>query len=291
MLTDILVQILSGLSRGMVLFIVASGLTLIFGVMRIANFAHGSLYMLAAFTSYTVAAIVGDRDLGFVAALLVAPLCVALIGAALEAGLLRRIAARPHHYQLILTYALTLIFADLIKILWGRDYHTVPRPSLLDGAVFVFDQPFPSYYAMLIGVGILIALSLAALLHWTRLGKTLRAAVADPEMVGALGINVLRLNTIVFALGAWLAGLGGVLAAPVGSISLGMDSSIIIESFAVVIIGGVGNVFGALIGAVVIGVVQSLGIMVAPKLAIAFAFIALCAVLVVRPQGLLGRPA
>lgn len=286
---EILIQVLSGLSRGMVLFVVASGLTLIFGTMRIANFAHGSFYMLAAFLTYSVTTWVGDRTWGFLAALCLAPLVVAGVGALIEWALLRRIATRAHQYQLILTYAITLIVADGIKMIWGRDYRTVGRPDGLDGAIDVLDMLFPTYNAVLIVVGIVIAIALHILLTRTRFGKTIRAAVADGEMVGALGVNVQRLFTGVFALGAGLAGLGGVLAAPVGSVSLGIDTSIIIESFAVVIIGGVGSVMGALVGAVLIGILHAIGILFAPKLAIAFVFIALCAVLLIRPQGLLGR--
>ncbi len=289
MTTDILVQVLSGVSRGMVLFVVASGLTLIFGVLRIANFAHGSFYMLAAFFTYTVTLMVGDRNLGFLAAILVAPVAVALIGAGVEVLLLRRIAVREHQYQLILTYALTLIIADLTKLFWGRDYHSVPRPTFLDGSIPIFDRPFPSYYALLVMIGMVIAIALSLLLSRTRLGKVARAAVSDREMVNALGVNVPLLYTAVFGIGAWLAGLGGALAAPVGSIALGMDSSVIIESFAVVIIGGVGSVPGAFVGSMIIGIMQALGIMVVPRLAIAFIFLVLCAVLIVRPQGLLGR--
>lgn len=289
MVDEILIQALSGLSRGMVLFVVASGLTLIFGTMRIANFAHGSFYMLAAFLTYSVTTAIGQRTVGFLAALVIAPLIIAALGALIEMALLRRIATRPHQYQLILTYAITLIVADGVKLLWGRDYRTVARPEGLDGAVFVLDMPFPTYSVMLIVVGLVIAAALHGLLMHTRFGKTVRAAVSDGEMIGALGVNVQRLFTLVFALGAGLAGLGGVLAAPVGSVSLGIDSSIIIESFAVVIIGGVGSVLGALVGAVLIGVLHSIGILFAPKLAIAFIFIALCAVLLIRPQGLLGK--
>lgn len=289
MLDQILIQILSGLSRGMVLFVVASGLTLVFGTMRIANFAHGSFYMLAAFLTYSISTAVGHSTLGFLAALAIAPLAVAAVGAAIEALLLRRIAMRPHQYQLILTYAVTLVVADGIKALWGRSYHTVDRPSGLNGAVFIFDMPFPSYNFVLIISGLVIAVLLHLMLTRTRFGKTVRAAVLDGEMVGALGVNVQRLFTGVFALGAGLAGVGGVLAAPVGSVSLGLDTSIIIESFAVIIIGGVGSVPGALIGALLIGVLQAVGILFAPKMAIAFIFMAVCIVLVVRPQGLLGR--
>ncbi len=289
MLESILVQVLSGVSSGMVLFLVASGMTLIFGTLRVANFAHGSFYMIAAYLSYTITRWVGTGTAGFMASLLLAPLGIALLGALVECFLLRRIVMRAHQYQLILTYALTLILADTVKLIWGRDNHTVPRPTGLDGAFNLLGSPFPSYYAMLIAFGAVIAISLHLLLTRTHFGKVLRASVADGQMVGALGIDVPRLYTLVFALGAWLAGLGGALAAPVGSISLGIDSSIIIECFAVVIIGGVGSVGGALLGALIIGITKSVGILFAPKLAIAFIFIALCAVLVLRPQGLLGR--
>lgn len=273
----------------MVLFLVASGLTLIFGTLHVANFAHGSFYMIAAYLSLTLTNWVGGGTAGFVVSLLLAPLGVALLGAGVERFMLRRIATRAHQYQLILTYALTLILADFVKLVWGQENHTVPRPTGLDGALDVLGTPFPTYYVLLILVGAVIAIALHFLLAHTRFGKVLRAAVADGQMVGALGIDVPRLYTGVFALGVWLAGLGGVLAAPVGSISLGIDSSIIIECFAVVIIGGVGSVGGALLGALIIGVTKSVGILFAPKLAIAFIFIALCAVLVFKPQGLLGR--
>jgi branched-chain amino acid transport system permease protein len=289
MLTDVFVQVLSGASSGMVLFLVASGLTLVFGTLRVANFAHGSFYMAAAYMTYSVTRQFADHSMGFWMALLLAPLGVAVLGAAMEMLLLRRIAGRAHQYQLILTYAVTLILADAVKMIWGRDNHTVARPEGLQGSVDVLGTPFPTYYLLLVGVGAAIAIGLNVALTYTRFGKIVRAAVADGEMLGALGVEVRKLNTAVFALGAWLAGVGGVLAAPVGSISPGMDNAIIIESFAVVIIGGVGSVTGALIGALLTGVAKSVGILFAPKLAIAFVFLALCIVLVVRPQGLLGR--
>ena len=288
-MTDLLIQVLSGVSRGMVLFIIASGLTLIFGVLRIANFAHGSFYMIAAFVAYSVMRAVGTTDIGFLAALIVAPLLVAGLGVLVEMALLRRIMRRDHRYQVILTFALTLIVADGIKMIWGGSNRSVGRPPLLDGSVTLLGQPFPIYSLMLIAVGLVIAIVAALLLEQTRFGRTLNAAVVDPEMVGALGIDVPRLYTIVFATGAWLAGLGGVLAAPVGSVAIGIDNSVIIECFAVVIIGGAGSIPGALVGALLIGVLQSVGIMVAPRMAIAFIFIALCTVLMLRPQGLFGR--
>lgn len=289
MTIDILIQLLSGVSRGMILFVVASGLTLIFGVLRIPNFCHGSFYMLAAFVTYSITTLFGGSNLGFLASLIVAPLVVMAFGAAIEFFLLRRISNREHLYQLIVTFAITLIVADGIKLIWGGSYRSISYPPMLEGSLSVLGRPFPEYYVLVIVAGIVIAALLALIIERTRFGRVLSAAVIDPEMVGALGINVPRLYTTVFALGAWLAGFGGALAAPIGSVSLGIDNSIIIESFAVVIIGGSGSIVGAFAAALIIGIVQALGIMVAPRLAIGFIFIALCAVLLLRPQGLLGR--
>ena len=275
----------------MILFVVASGLTLIFGVMRIANFAHGSLYMVGAYVSYSAASRAADQNLGFLYALIVAPIIVAAIGVAIEISLLRRISMRVHQYQLILTFALTLLFSDLVRYLWGPEPISISIPSAVAQSVTVFGRQFPLYSLLLIVIGLAIAAGLTALSQFSRVGKMVRAAVKDPEMVAALGINVPLLNTSVFALGAWLAGLGGVLVAPTSAISLQMDTSMIIECFAIVMIGGVGSIPGSLLGAIIVSVVQSLGILIAPRLAIAFIFICLCSILVVRPQGLLGKPA
>jgi branched-subunit amino acid ABC-type transport system permease component len=289
MLTDLLIQVLSGVSRGMILFVVASGLTLIFGVLRIANFAHGSFYMIAAFVTYSVMRAIGSGNLGFIAAIVVAPIVVGALGAAIEILMLRQIARREHLYQVILTFAVTLVVSDGIKMIWGGNNQSIERPPFLQGSIDILAHPFPIYSLLVIAVGLGIAAASTWLIGHTRFGRTISAAVVDPEMVGALGINVPRLYTMVFAIGAWLAGLGGVLAAPVGSVAIGIDNSIIIESFAVVMIGGAGSIPGALIGALLIGVLQAVGIMVAPRMAIAFIFIALCTVLMVRPQGLMGR--
>jgi branched-subunit amino acid ABC-type transport system permease component len=271
MLTDLLIQVLSGVSRGMILFVVASGLTLIFGVLRIANFAHGSFYMIAAFVTYSVMRAIGSGNLGFIAAIVVAPIVVGALGAAIEILMLRQ------------------VVSDGIKMIWGGNNQSIERPPFLQGSIDILAHPFPIYSLLVIAVGLGIAAASTWLIGHTRFGRTISAAVVDPEMVGALGINVPRLYTMVFAIGAWLAGLGGVLAAPVGSVAIGIDNSIIIESFAVVMIGGAGSIPGALIGALLIGVLQAVGIMVAPRMAIAFIFIALCTVLMVRPQGLMGR--
>ena len=285
----ITIQILSGISHGAVLFVAAAGLTLTFGVLRIANFAHGSLYMFGAFVVYSIAQVAGASNAGFLVALLLAPLVVGMLGALIDVALLRRIVSRASQYQLIVTYAVTLIIADLTAMLWGRNHQTVPRPPLLNGSISIAGNIFPVYNVVLIAIGILVAISLSLLIGYTRIGKIIRASVMDKEMVAASGVNVLQLHTFIFALGAWLAGLAGALAAPVGSISVGMDANIVVECFAIVIIGGAGSIGGAFTAAMTIGLVQALGIIVAPRLASAFIYLILFIVLLVRPQGILGR--
>lgn len=285
----IAIQVLSGISHGAILFVAAAGLTLTFGVLRIANFAHGSLYMVGAFVVYSVAQVIGSSDAGFLLAVVVAPLVVGLLGAIIDVALLRRIASRASQYQLIVTYAVTLIIADLTAMLWGRNHLTVPRPPLLNGGISITGYIFPVYNALLIAVGLLVAITLSLLIGYTRIGKIIRAAVMDKEMVAASGVDVLKLHTLVFALGAWLAGLAGALAAPVGAISVGMDANIVVECFAIVIIGGAGSISGAFTAAMVVGLVQALGIIAAPRLASAFIFLTLFIVLLARPQGILGR--
>jgi branched-chain amino acid transport system permease protein len=288
--STILIQILAGLSRGMVLFIVASGLSLIFGVMRIINFAHGSLYMLGAFLAVTVGGWLAGNGWSFGAVLLIAPLIVAGVGAGMEVTLFRRIYRKEHLLQLLLTFGLALILSDVVRMIWGGAYLTLRPPEILRGSVLLMDRRFPVYNLFLLAVGPLIAVSLWYLLQRTRWGRIIRASVANPEMLSALGINVQRVYTGVFALGCWLAGLGGALVASQSAIGLGMDTDIIVEAFAVVVIGGLGSFAGALLGSVILGVVLSLGILVVPRAALAFTFIAMATVLILRPWGLMGKP-
>ena len=288
MLDILLIQLLSGISRGMILFSVAAGLTLIFGVLRVANFAHGSFYMLAMYMGYTVSVMLVSPTYSFLAALIIVPAAMALFGAVVDVLLLRRIAVREHQYQFILTFALTLIIADGVKLFWGKGYYSIPRPAFLAGSVQVLDRPFPSYYVMVIFVGAAIAFLIWLLMTHTMFGKIIRAAISDREMVSSLGHNVPLLNTSVFALGSAITGLGGAIAAPIGSIGLGIDTAIIIEAFAAVIIGTPGNVYGALLGSLIIGVIHSIGIVFAPRMTIVFIFIVICFVLVFLPQGIMG---
>ncbi len=292
-LPDIVIQLIGGLAKGMLLFIVASGLSLIFGVMRVINFAHGSLYMLGAFLATTVGMLAGGLappGWGFWLALLAAPLVVALVGASMEVGLFRRIYTREHLLQLLLTYGLTLLVSDVVRMIWGGAYQSLRAPAWLRSNVPVLGRAVRTYDLFVLVIGLLIAGGLWYLLARTRAGRLIRAAVANPEMLSALGINVQRVFTGVFALGCWLAGLGGALVVGQRSVGLGMDAELIIEAFAVVVIGGLGSIGGALIGALIIGAVVALGLLEWPRAAMLLPFAAMAAVLILRPWGLLGRP-
>jgi branched-chain amino acid transport system permease protein len=288
-LATVVMLVMAGLTRASILFIVASGLTLVFGVLRVINMAHGSLYMIGAFVAATVMERVGGAG-SFWLALVVAPLAVAAVGAVIEVGVLRRIYRAEHVVQLLATYALILVVEDLVKMGWGAEYRSVSVPGLFAGAIQIGGRPFPVYNLFVIFWALVLAAGLWLLMYRTGLGKLIRAAVDDAEMLETLGVNIPRVFMAVFVIGAFLAGLGGVLVAPQGSIGLGMDVSILIESFVVAVIGGLGSFPGALLGAGIIGMMFSFGITVAPRMAMAFIFLAMVVVLVVRPWGLFGEP-
>jgi branched-chain amino acid transport system permease protein len=282
-------QLLTGLSRAAILFIVASGLSLVFGAMRVVNIAHGSFYMVGAFVSVTVTAWLGGL-LGFLASLVAAAVVVAALAALVEVLALRRLYDSEHLMQLLATFAFVLIIADGVQLLWGERPRSVPQAPLVGGAVNLGGIVFPKYSLFLIGVAIALAVALWALMTRTSLGRDIRAAVSDPEMLRMVGVNVPLLFTVVFALGGVLAALGGVLAAPQSSARLGMDIAIIVESFAVVIIGGLGSLVGTAVGALLVGIAFAFGIVFAPQAALAIVFVVMAAVLVWRPYGLFGVP-
>jgi branched-chain amino acid transport system permease protein len=284
------VQLLSGLANAMFLFLIASGLSLIFGVTRIVNFAHGSFYMLAAYLTYTLAATLPGGPVAFYAAVLLAAILVAALGGLVEVLLLRRVYRAPELYQLLLTFALVLVTADAVRYLWGADNKTGPVAPGLAGSVPIAGQLFPSYDLAVIAFGPLVALGLWLLFHRTRWGILIRAATQDREMVAALGVDQSRLFTSVFVLGSFLAGLGGALQVPRLALTTVMDTSIIVEAFVVVVIGGMGSVWGALLASLLIGVLNAYGVLLLPKAAIVLIFVVMAVVLVVRPWGLLGRP-
>jgi branched-chain amino acid transport system permease protein len=284
----VLSQVFVGLSRTTILFIVASGLSLILGVLRIPNVAHGSLYMIGAFTAFTVTSLFGGGSAGFWMALLIAPLVVAFISLIAERGMFQFLYEREHLMLLLLTFAFSLVFGDLVKLVWGSEYKSVPVPQIFQGFVPLFgDLPFPRYNLFLLIAGPVVALLLWLLTNKTKIGKIARAAAVDREMVGAVGINVSWVFASVFVIGCYLAGLGGVLVAPTVSVTLGMDHNLIIEAFLIVIMGGLGNIWGALLGALIFGLTQSLGILVWPQFGIIFPYLAVVVVLLFRPTGLL----
>ena len=285
--SSLLQQILIGLSRTTILFIVASGLSLVLGVLRIPNVAHGSLYMIGAFLTYTVASVSGLGSAGFWIALIAAPIGVAAISFLIERGLLCHLYERDHLMMLLFTFAFTLVFGDAVKLIWGSDYRSFSPPDFLQGA-FVFGTfPFPRYNLFLLVVGPLVALGLWWLTNKTKIGKIARAAAVDREMVGAIGINVSWVFAFVFVIGCYLAGLGGALVAPTQNITQGMDHAVIIEAFLIVIIGGLGNIWGALLGALIFGLTDAVGILIIPQFAIVLPYMAVVIVLSIRPKGLL----
>jgi branched-subunit amino acid ABC-type transport system permease component len=284
------VQCLNGLTQAMFLFLIASGLSLIFGVLGVLNFAHGSLYMLGAYLSYTIAAQFVSSPAAFWLALVLGSLAVALVGGIVESVFLRPVYRREELDQLLVTYALVLIISDLVKLVWGADNRSGSRPALLAGSVDIAGRDFPTYNLFVLAVGPLVALGLWLLLVKTQFGRLVRAAANDREMVGMIGVNVSGLFTGVFVLGAWLGGLGGGLAAPIGAIVPGMDVEVIVESFIVVVVGGMGSLGGTLLGALIIGQLNAFGILLFPRFAIVFVYVLMAIVLVVRPWGLLGRP-
>jgi branched-chain amino acid transport system permease protein len=282
-----LAQILVGLSRTTILFIVSSGLSLILGVLRIPNVAHGSLYMIGAFMAFTASKLFGGGAAGFWMALILAPLGVAALALVIERGLFAHLYEREHLMLLLLTFSFALVFGDLVKLVWGAEYRTVPMPAFFKGPLPVSGLPIPIYNVFLLIVGPLVAAGLWFLTNRTKIGKIARAAAVDREMVGAVGINVSWVFAIVFVIGCFLAGLGGALVAPIVNVTLGMDHTLIMEAFLIVIMGGLGNVWGALLGALIFGLTQSLGILVWPQFGIVFPYAAVVVVLIFRPTGLL----
>lgn len=286
----LIIQLLSGISTGMVIFLIAVGLSLIFGTLKILNLAHGALFMLGAYLCYWISSELAEIGGSFWLALLIAPLIVALFGGMVEFLLLRRIYNREPLDQYLLTFALILVIGDIIKLLWGVDFHMVPVPGPLSGPLIFKGLIFPRYNLFLILCGPIVFVGLWGLMRYTKLGKVIRAVTYSRDMANALGTNVPMVYTVVFMLGCWFAGLGGTLIAPLTSAMPGMDMVILIECFIIVVIGGLGSLSGAFLGAIIFGLVNAFGIIVLPRLAIAFAFILMIVVLIIRPWGLMGKP-
>jgi branched-chain amino acid transport system permease protein len=285
-IASLLVQLLNGVQYGLLLFLIASGLTLIFGVMGIINLAHGSLFMLGAYAAFLVARASGSLWL----ALPVGLAGGAVFGLMLERGLFRRFYTRDHLDQVLLTFALILLFEEARSLLVGNDFHSVPIPSVLDFSVPITSGfAYSAYRFAVIGVCLVLAATLFFWIERTRTGAIIRAAAENPEMVDVLGIDSRRIHATVFAVGTALAVVAGVLAAPLYSVYPGMGDGFLIISFVVVVIGGLGSVSGAFWSALVIGLVDTMGKAYAPKAAGLAIYVLMAAVLLWRPSGLFGQ--
>ena len=280
----------NGCATGSMLFIVACGLSLIFGVTQIVNFAHGSFYMLGAYGAYTLTTRFPAGPFGFWGGVFCAALCVGALGALIEIVILRRLSRAPELFQLLATFGVVLIIQDLTKYLWGVEDLIGLRAPGLASAIEVFGVRLPAYNAFLIGLGPAILALLWLVFHKTHWGTLVRAATEDREMVGALGVNQRWLFTSVFALGSAFAGLGGAVQLPRDAANLGMDFNLLTEAFVVTVIGGLGSIPGAFFAALLIGILQSFGTLLLPSFTLVIVFLVMTAVLVVRPYGLAGMP-
>lgn len=283
------VQFLTGLASAASLFLVASGLSIIFGVTRIVNFAHGAFYMLGAYVAFTLTERLSGT-LGFWGGIVVAALAVAVLGVLIEMVLLRRIYRSPELFQLLATFGLTLMVEDLVVLIWGPDDLVGRRAPGFRGAVDFFGQNIPSYDLFLIVLGPAVLGALWLLFRRTRWGVLVRAATQDRDMVAALGVNQKWLFTSVFAVGVFLAALGGALQIPRDAVHHAMDLRIIVDVFVVVVIGGLGSITGAFVAAVLVSELNAFGILIFPKISIILVFLVMAAVLIVRPWGLFGKP-
>lgn len=284
-----LVQALTGLSSASALFLVASGLSIIFGVTRVVNFAHGSFYMLGAYIAYTLIEHLGGA-VGFWAAVLLAGAAVGLIGVVVEVSILRRVYQAPELFQLVATFGVILVIQDLTLLVWGAEDLFGPAAPGLEGTVDVLGTRLPEYDLALIALSLVVLAALWLLFRRTRWGALVRAATEDREMVGALGVNQAWLFTGAFFLGSMLAGLGGAAQLPKGGADLLMDFNILAAVFVVVVVGGMGSIAGAFLAAVLISELGAFGILVLPQSTLVLMFVVMAVVLVFRPWGLLGRP-
>ncbi len=284
----LITQTTSGFIIGMLLFLVAVGLTLIFGVLKVVNFSHGAFYMFGAYFAMSAYQLTDS----FALAMLAGALGTALIGLVFERVFMSRVYGNDVLMQLLVCYAFVLIFDDVVKIVWGSEFRSMGMPSAFQvPPLFIAGGVVPPYYLLLIGVALVVAVVLGLGLARTRIGKVIRAAAHNPGMVSALGINTGLIYGGVFALGGALAGLAGALAAPVRSLTPGMGFSVLIESFIVTVIGGMGSILGALLGALLIGFIRAFGSLGFPLFTEGLMYLFMVIVLVARPTGLFGKDA
>jgi len=279
-----ILQTFNGLSYGALLFLLASGLSLIFGVMRVVNMAHGSYFLLGGYIGLTVVL----RTRSFVMAMVAGTVAIALVGIGMERLFLRRLRGQELG-QVLMTVGFSLIFQDLALLIWGGDPYNLPVPAALGGALRLGGMVFPIYRIFIMGVAVAVGLGLWLLLDRTRVGAMIRAAVDDGEMAEGVGINVPRISLVVFGLGAALAALGGVVGAGFLGVYPGADSEVLPYAFVVVIVGGLGSLPGAMVGSLVVGLLDNFGKALFPELAYFTLFAPMAVILALRPTGLFGR--
>lgn len=273
----------------LVLWIVVSGLVLKFSNLRIPDFSHASLYMLAAYITYSIVRLLPDEPVSFIFAIIVSFFSLMLVGGILEVVLLRRIYKSVHILQALLTFSLILVFADVVRAIWGLTPKLMPKPSFLSGSFNVGKYSFPTQYILITIVAVLVGIGLWYLLKKTKTGSIIRALTDDPETAACMGINVPRWTTGVFMLGCGLAGLGGSIITLQSALGPGMDLAVLLNLFIVLVIGGMGSLAGSLISVLILGQVNALGVVFFPQLAMVLPFILMAVVLIVRPYGLLGK--
>ena len=291
----VLIQAMNGIQYGLLLFLVASGLTLIFGIMGVINIAHGSFYMIGAYLAWSLMGWVGSFWIGLIVGVTVA----LLLGLVLEWLFIRFLYDRDHLQQVLVTYGLILIFSELRSMIWGDDVHSVPIPELLNGSIQLTENlAYPIYRLWLSGVCIVIAILMFFGIQHTRLGMMIRAGESDREMTKSLGINIGLVYRFIFALGVSLAAFSGMISAPISSVFPGMGSQVLIVSFVVVVIGGLGSIKGAMIAALLVGLIDTFGkvihldifgVNIFPEMSGMSIFALMALILMLRPQGLFGR--
>ncbi|ATY85455.1 branched-chain amino acid ABC transporter permease [Kyrpidia spormannii] len=283
-LSILFVQILTGLAYGMLYFMIAAGLTIILGVMNVVNLAHGTFFLIGAYVAYTLV----SKHLGFWLALILSVGVTAILGLVIERLLIHRVYGKELE-QVLLTFGLTFMLSDAAKWIWGTDIQTIPVPRVLDFSISVGSVDFPAYRLFIVAVGGALAVILWLLENRTRIGAIIRAGVDDRAMVTALGINVGAVFTGVFAFGAALAGLGGVLGGPLIGVYTGLDGDILVTSLIVVTVGGLGSWKGPFVGALLIGLMDTLGKVWFPSFSMLVIFLLMVVILLIRPRGLFGR--
>lgn len=286
MLEKLLFQGLIGLSFSMYLWLLAAGLTLVFGVLGVLNFAHGSFFMLGAFAAFTFYEKLG---INFFLSILLSLVSVGIIGIIFERFFLRKIYNLDLPYQLILTFGFILIFDDLVKMIWGGVAMIPPMPSFLEGNLSILGRPYPFYNLFIIIAGLAVAFLLWITLEKTWWGRMIRASASDREMAGAIGVNIPFLFTTVFVFSAMLAALGGALGTPVRVVAPGIGTAMIIQAFVITVIGGLGNLKGAFVGALIVGILTSFGILLFPIFELFIIFVVMTIVLLIKPEGLFGK--